>query len=94
VCEGPLCSTGKVVVWLHVFSIFLAVTLGLFATLALYANRTFERETYEHEKRKNLVHDTKKQTKPRQRNKRLRIHLSELLTGCLVTNTQECRTSY
>jgi len=45
-------ATGKVVVWLRVFPIFLAVTLGLFDTLALYANRTFNRETYEQEERK------------------------------------------
>jgi len=43
--------TGKVVVWLRVFSMFLLFSLGLFTALAVLANRSFCQDKYEEHKR-------------------------------------------
>jgi len=48
---GP---SGKVVIWLRVFAIFLIVCLGLFSILLIFANMTFDQNKYYEEQIKIL----------------------------------------
>jgi len=54
---GP---SGKVVIWLRVFAIFLIVCLGLFSILLFFANMTFNQEQYDEKQKKN--HDEHNET--------------------------------
>ena len=61
-CTGPFMfestgigPSGKVVMWLRVFSIFLIVCLGLFSILLIFANMTFNSEDYD--EKQNNIHD-------------------------------------
>jgi len=47
---GP---SGKVVIWLRVFAIFLIVCLGLFSILLFFANMTFNQDQYDKNQKKN-----------------------------------------
>jgi len=53
-CMGPFLfestgigPSGKVVIWLRIFAIFLIVCLSLFSVLLIFANMTFKQEAYD-----------------------------------------------
>jgi len=61
-CMGPFMfestgigPSGKVVIWLRVFAIFLIVCLGLFSILLIFANMTFNQDQYDEKQKK--IHD-------------------------------------
>ena len=63
-CMGPFMfestgigPSGKVVIWLRVFAIFLVVCLGLLSIFLIFANMTFDKNTYEEKQRKNHEED-------------------------------------